>query len=276
MPQGVGRDTLGDLRGTCRFVDGLLQHRLVQVVPASLTRPLIRVAPCRREQPLPRPFPPGIRVLPIQGIGQRHPPRTLGQVVLVQPTHVLQMLAQRLHKAPRQRGDAVFATLTIAHPDLFALEVDILDAKAHALLQAQPGAVEQAGHEPRGALELFEHGSNLAHAQHDRQPLGTLGAHRLPIDRPGLAQHVVIQKQQRSQRLVLGRRAHAARDGEMLEIGVDGLWTELLRMAAIVEQNESANPGAVRLLGACAVVTQAHGAADAVEQPGGVVGHSSR
>ena len=51
-----------------------------------------------------------------------------------------------------QHRGAILVALAAPHEDLVAAEVDVLDAQAAALEQAQAGAVEQGRHQARHAL----------------------------------------------------------------------------------------------------------------------------
>lgn len=74
----------------------------------------------------------------------------MSQVFLVKAVDLRQVLEELLLAGGRQHGDAVLLSLAVPHDDLVALEVDVLDAHAPALEQAQPAAVEEGAHEQRG------------------------------------------------------------------------------------------------------------------------------
>ena len=93
----------------------------------------------------------------------------------------------------RKHRDAVLVALPGPDDDLVGGEVHVLDA---TLENPQAGAIEQAGHEPRRALELLEHGADLLASQDDGQTLRTLRAH--DALEPGQVQleHVAVEKQE--------------------------------------------------------------------------------
>jgi len=57
-----------------------------------------------------------------------------------------------------EHRDPILVALAAADDDLVGGEVDVLDAEPAALEHPELGAVEQAGHEARHAVELLEHG----------------------------------------------------------------------------------------------------------------------
>jgi hypothetical protein len=68
--------------------------------------------------------------------------------------------------------------------------------------------------------------------------------------------------------LVLGRSRDLLFHGEMGEEGGDFLFTHLVRMPLLMEEDKSPNPIEVSLFGADAVVLDAEMPADAIEQAG--------
>ena len=73
MPQRVRTDWLADARVSCRGVDGLLQHRLVDVKTLRLTKAGVSTNACRWKHPLPCLLAARIRVLRRQRIRHLHP-----------------------------------------------------------------------------------------------------------------------------------------------------------------------------------------------------------
>jgi hypothetical protein len=101
--------------------------------------------------------------------------------------------------------------------------------------------------------------------QHDRQPLGANGPHHAG-DAAGVDfQHLLVEEEQSTEGLVLGRGTDTADDGQVGQEGVDLGRPHLQGVAFVVEQNEPLDPGDVSLLGAEAVVPQATGGPDPVE-----------
>ncbi len=78
-----------------------------------------------------------------------------------------------------------------------AREVDVLDAQAAALEQAQAGAVEQRGHQPRRAVAAgASTARDLVAREHDGSRGGALGAHELVEPRQLGPEDVAVQEQE--------------------------------------------------------------------------------
>ena len=84
--------------------------------------------------------------------------------------------------------------------------------------------------------------------------------------REGLLEDVAVEEEERRERLVLGRGGDAGMGREVREESVDLPLAHLGRMPLAVEQDEAADPGGVRLLGAEAVVAHPDRLAEAIEQ----------
>jgi hypothetical protein len=65
---------------------------------------------------------------------------------------------------------AVFAALALTHANLEAIEIEVLDAEFETLGEAQAGAVQQGGHQVRGAGQAFEDTADFVARQHHWQP----------------------------------------------------------------------------------------------------------
>ena len=86
VSQRVGTAALSDARLADGVLDGALQDRFVQVVATALARQPVAVDARRREHPLPRPLPAGIRIFPGEGGGELNPTCAEGEVVLMLST----------------------------------------------------------------------------------------------------------------------------------------------------------------------------------------------
>ena len=66
---GYGRWRAWNTRGTNCILHGSLENGLVEMVTASLAGETVHIESRGGEDPLPRPFPPGMRVLPQESSG---------------------------------------------------------------------------------------------------------------------------------------------------------------------------------------------------------------
>jgi len=108
-----------------------------------------------------------------------------------------------------QHHDAVLEALAFAHDDGAAVEIDVLHAQTQAFHQAHASAVEQLGQQAVRAavIQRREHKRDLVMRQHHRQPALRLRATDLVHPRHGDVEHLLVQEEQRRQRLaVRGRR----------------------------------------------------------------------
>ena len=135
VAEGVAGGPLGNAGRQHGSADGLLDHGLVQVVPASLPRFAVLVEPGGGEHPLPGPRAAGGWELSRQRAGQLDPPGAPGDVGLVLMAHALDVRCEiSLHGGGKHRG-AVLVTLAAPHEDLVSREIDVLHAQPTALEQ---------------------------------------------------------------------------------------------------------------------------------------------
>jgi hypothetical protein len=83
-----------------------------------------------------------------------------------------EMMAKLCRDGGRQHGHPILATLAVPHDELVRVEIDILDAQAGALEQAQARTVHQHGHQPGRAFESLEEGADLVAGEDDGEVLG--------------------------------------------------------------------------------------------------------
>jgi hypothetical protein len=87
MTEGVGGGGLGKLRGHGGLAHGPLDDRFVQVMTADFASVAVHIGAGRGEEPLPDPFPAGVRVLARERLGQGHGAGASGQVGQVAGFH---------------------------------------------------------------------------------------------------------------------------------------------------------------------------------------------
>ena len=89
-------------------------------------------------------------VLQHVGGGDRDGAGSSGEVGLVQELDLVQMLAERRDEVRGKERDSVPPALGVAHADLPAVQVQVLDAERAALAQPEAGAVHERRHESVG------------------------------------------------------------------------------------------------------------------------------
>ena len=220
-----------------------------------------------RKDPEPAPRERRARVLALERIGQPHAGDAVGAVLPPQLPRLAQLRLQRRNERRRQHDDAVLAALAFAHDDRAALELDVLDAQPQPLHQAHASAVEQLGEEAvLDALDRLQHGGDLAVREHDRQPPRRLRPADPGEPRQIEAEHLLVEKHDRRQRLAVGRHRDAPLGREPRQERLDLGRAHLRRVAHVVKTHERPHPMHIGLLGADAEMQVAHPLAHLVEQ----------
>ncbi len=144
-------------------------------------------------------------------------------------------------------------------------EVEILDPQAEAFHQAQPAAVEQAGHELVGAGEAAQDLLDFLAGEDRGERFGAMGADELGGEVEFEVEDRAVEEEQGAERLVLGGGRDVVVDGEGGEKRFDVVGGEVGGVALVVEEDEAADPVQVGGFGARGVVAQAEGGAGVVE-----------
>jgi hypothetical protein len=141
---------------------------------------------------------------------------------------------------------------------------------------AHAGAVEQLRQQALLAFQQRQHAPHFIGKQHRRQTRLALrpadGLHPRQIE----TEHLLIEKQQRRQRLPVRGHGHVALVGQPRQEGLDLLAAELAWVAPIMKTDERANPMEVRFFSAQSVVQIANALAHLVQQPRGLQGRQHR
>src|SRR6266567_8275370 len=249
VAQGVAARRLGESGLAGGQFDESLEHGFVQVMAAALAGLRVDIGAGRGEDPLPAPLARGAGVFASECAGKLDVAPTAPQVFLMLEAHHLEVGAERGPERGGEHGHAVLPSLSIAHDDLAAGHVHVLDAQAAAFHESQAGAVEEAGHEPGSPLDPGDDRVHLRACEDDRKAGSPSGArHALePFEFP--VQDVAVEEHERSQRLVLGRGADAAARGEVREVAGDLALSHLVWVAFAVMEDELPHPADVGLLG---------------------------
>ena len=276
--QQVGGKRMAQRVRCRRFVDGGGQRRpleralerLVNLVVATQPRPA-RINRQRglRKHPEPHPGQGRAGVLAIQRVGHLHARHARGAVGGPLRVGCRQLGAQRPLKRGGQHHDAVFAALALAHHDGAACEIDVLDPQTQAFQQAHAGAVEQLAEQTVVIRQGGQHLRHLVMRQHHRKPGRALRAVDLLHPRHRQAEHLLVQKQQGRQSLLVGGHRHVSICDQPGQEGLDLGAAQISRMAQAVKAHEGAHPMDVGLFGPYAVVEVANLAAKLIQQPTG-------
>jgi hypothetical protein len=108
---------------------------------------------------------------------------------------------------------------------------------------------------------VVEDRNDLRARENDRKPRRAPGPHEI-VEPPEFdSEHLPVEKQESAQRLILGRRADLALDGQMGEKRGHLRFPQLARMVGAMEAHEAADPSDIGLLGSRAVAMHPNGRA---------------
>ena len=147
-------------------------------------------------------------------------------------------------------------------------EVEVFDAQADALHQAQAAAVEEFSHEHVIGRNLPEESLDFVFGEDDRQVRGLPGADEVNSFINVLLQDVTVQEENGREGLGLGGGGDMAVDGQVSEEGGDLGRAHVFGVAELVEVNKAFDPIYVGVFGANRVVFDADGGAELVEEFG--------
>lgn len=99
MAEGVAGRWFADPRSLHGCTHGALDKARIQMVPPFDALARIPPAPALGGQPLPAPFPGGIPIFLLQGMGQFHGAPPCREIGLVLVMHLLHVPFQRIHQA---------------------------------------------------------------------------------------------------------------------------------------------------------------------------------
>jgi hypothetical protein len=183
------------------------------------------------------------------------PPTPFIEILLVNPSYVLEMPVQRFDRGGRQHCISVLEALGVANGDGPALDVHVLDPEPEAFEEAESGPMHGERHQQLFPGQMPEDGRDLVARHHDGQSPRLAGANDVH-ELPDLAvEEVAVEKQQRAQCLVLGRGADVAFNRQVCQEGVDLGLRQLRGMTQVVKADEAARPHHTGLFGSPAVVT---------------------
>jgi hypothetical protein len=250
MPQGVRRGRPVNAGARHRALEGALQRLLMQVMAALHARAWIDRQTGLREDPEPGPLRTGLRVFAVERVG--HEDAAAAGLRIGRPQHARagQLLMQLGQQRGRQHHRAVFASLAATHDERAELEVDILDAQLRGLGNAQAGAAEQLRQQALLALQQRQNARHLLSRQHHRQARRPVRPADRIHPRKVLAEHLLVQKQQRRQGLPMRGHRHLPVGREPGKKSLDLALAHVARVAQAVEAHKRAHPMDVGLLSA--------------------------
>ncbi len=234
--------------------------------------------PAGWKQELPRPALRRARVFPVERVRQGDCAESPAQVRSVQASHDLQVVKEfALHKGWKRNGP-VFLSFTAANKDLLSIEVKVLDAQLQCFVQSEARAVEQCRDQPGDSGQLTEDRSDFRTRHHHWQGGGHSSARKVAQGREVPLDDVFVEKEEGGEGLILCRGGDGLIDGQVCQEGLDVALAHVARMALVVKQDVAADPCGVGIGSAGAVVPEAEGIAQLIEELGrawGLGGHAT-
>jgi hypothetical protein len=138
---------------------------------------------------------------------------------------------------PRNHCDAVFVSLSLANGDLTAFKVQVLDAQTQHFEQPQAATAQQHRNEPLVARQVRHEARNLIHREDDGEPLGATRTNDALNSIERLHQHMLVEKEERGQRLILGGCGDVFLNGQVGQEAIDIVFAELPRVPTVVKQD---------------------------------------
>jgi hypothetical protein len=208
----------------------------------------------RRKHPEPAPALPHLGVLAFERVRHLHARVAGGPVLLPRLPRQRDALLQRLRERPGQHHHPILVALGLAHDDHVAVEVHVLHAQPDRLHQAHAGAVQQPREQRRRLGHRVQQHLHLLARQHRRYATHRGGPLQVGHPRQLGAQHLLVEEQDRAQRLVVRGRRHVPLRGQHREKRLDLGLAHVPRMPQPRPAHEHADPVQIGLLGAQAVV----------------------
>lgn len=249
MAQGVDRRMLVNLGLKQGTFELLLQGGLGGVpaqYPSSAGAPPSRP---RREHELPTEQAAGIGIFAIEPARQWGMAGPLRQIVLVKPGDSNYLLLQGVSQPSGQDGCAILSAFACANVDGVGAKVEVFNAQRQAFGDAHAGAVEQFRKQTGGAIQASQHVPNFVHGQYYWEPRQPLDASQAAELANLQLQHVAIQKEDRIERLGLGRSRNVTPRGQVIDEGGDSFRADIPRMPLLVKENVVPDPVPIGFFG---------------------------
>src|SRR5262245_12778685 len=154
-----------------------------------------------------------------------------------------------------------------ADDDLVAIEIDVLHPEPKALEEAEPAPVEQGDSEPLHPVQVLENRRHLVAGEHDGEMRRSSGPDEIVEPQQLGPEHVPIEEEQRTERLILRGRGYASFHRQTREERSHLRRGHLGGVTLVMEEDESADPEHIRLLGPRAQMPHADRNPHTVEEP---------
>jgi hypothetical protein len=174
MPEGVAGTVLRDATASDGIFDCSLEERRIGVVALFGTGIRIVYSPCGGEEILPRPFPRGVGVFPLEVVGEGRFPEAIGKILSMEIACSSKVVGEGRDAVEGEDRDSVPPSLWFSEGDGSRNEINIFNAEGDAFREPESGAIEQGGHESWGAVEGVEDAVDFFAGEDDGEVSGAL------------------------------------------------------------------------------------------------------
>ncbi len=138
--------------------------------------------------------------------------------------------------------------------------------RSEAILDSEPSPVQDDDDDPDLARQLFQDATDFVAAEHNRHPNRQAGPRHIVEPADFNAEHVLVQKQQRAERLILRGGTDVSLDCEPGQKRRDFSGAHLGRVRLSVKHDVTVNPVDVRFLRPAAVMPRPYGVPYPIEE----------
>ena len=135
VPQAVRCGRFGNSTPPDSALENTLDRRLMEMIPALNSSFSFKISARCRKDPLPCPFPVGIRILSDQRIRQNNPPSPFAHIFFMQLLNLIEMPPERFLHRLRQYRPAILSTLSVPHQNFSPCEVEIFDPQRQGCIE---------------------------------------------------------------------------------------------------------------------------------------------
>jgi len=257
VAEGVATDAFLNAGFAGSRFDSALQTGGIQVVTTLFSAARIERASGSGKEVLPDQFTSSVGVFYFEGVGEVDFAETGLQVLFVEKPGALDLTAEVGEDGIGHGGDAVLFPFAIADSDGLVFEINILDAQAEAIHEAQAGAVEKLGHEFMRASEQVDDAQDFIAGQNSGEAFGAFGAG----EKDGfdlLVEDFTVEEEDGAESLILGGGGNVPLSCEVGKEGSDFGGAHLCRVAFVMEEDVAFGPIQVGFFGAVGVMFEAN------------------
>lgn len=204
VAKGVCGDPLGYLRAAHGVVEGVLEFGFVQMVAPLLSGRRQHSECLLRKEPLVDELLGRVGVFFLDRIIKENPIISCGQILIVKLPNGLNLSLQLWEDRYRKGHCPILLPLAVNREQV-DVKIEIPHSQLQALEQSQTASEQQAYEEPVGVWQFVQDGVDLLTREHHRHIQRLLRPRHISQITEIFLQHMAIKKEERVERLVLGR-----------------------------------------------------------------------